>query len=424
MHDKHSSAARSLDAGYIVLICGFLALAVSFGIRATFGLFVLPIHADLGWSITALSLTLAVQNLLWGAAQPLAGALADTRGAPAVMIVGFVLYAAGLATMAYSSDLMVFGLGAGLLIGFAQSAIGFPIVLGAIGRTVPEERRSLCLGIATAGGSFGQFVFAPLGQSLLAGFGWINALLIMSMICVGAAALALGMRADKPGKESNTGNHTAKGPVDGVEPGLRTVLSQAARHRGFMLLVAGFFVCGFQLSFIVVHLPAFAALCGLSATSGSTGLALIGLFNIAGTIAAGLIGAHYRPKFPLAMIYFGRAIACTAMVLVPVTAPVLYGFSVVMGLLWLSTVPLTSGVVSQIFGPKYLGTLFGIVFFSHQVGSFVGVWLGGYVFETTGSYTLIWWLSAALAVAAGLIHLPIDDRRIDDRRMAEPSKVS
>ncbi len=393
----------------LVLLCGFSALAIAFGIRATFGLFLNPISADLGWSIGTLSFAFALQNLLWGVAQPFAGALADSKGATKVVAGGLLLYAAGLVMMAWSDSLLLFDASTGLIIGMAQSAVGFPVILGAIGRATPPERRSLYLGIATAGGSFGQFIFAPIGQQLISSLGWIDALIAMAAIAVAATLLAVGLRGEREAKAEFV-DRLRTSADDGMR--IREALAVAARHRGFLLLNAGFFVCGFQLAFITVHLPAFATLCGLAAAAGSTGIALIGVANIFGTVAAGQIGSIYRPKFPLSLIYFGRSLGAVAMVTIPVTEAVLYGFSIVMGLLWLSTVPLTSSVVSQIFGPKHVGMLFGIVFLSHQLGSFAGVWLAGYLFDVFGSYDLVWWLSAALGLFAALVHLPIDDRRI------------
>ena len=389
----------------IVLICGSLALTISFGIRSAFGLFLPPVSAEMGWSVAYLSFVIALQNLIWGAAQPVAGAIADSRGARFVAIWGAVIYVGGLLLMAWGGNELLFGLGGGVLIGFALAALGFPVILGAVGRAAPDNRRSLYTGIATAGGSFGQFLFAPIGQELLSAIGWVDSLLALAAICMLIAALALGVRSGSP----------AANPVNApAEPelSLREALGEAMRHRGFLLLTAGFFVCGFQVAFIGVHLPTFAALCGLPVSVGATGIALIGLFNIIGSIGAGYLGGRMRPKFPLSLIYFGRAVAILPMVLLPVTEVSLLIFSAVMGLLWLSTVPLTNGVIAQIFGPRHLGMLFGIVFFGHQLGSFAGVWIAGYAYDAFNSYDLVWWISIALGVAAGIVHLPIRDERV------------
>jgi MFS family permease len=399
-----------------ILLCGFLALTISFGVRTTFGFFLAPLSLEFGWSLGALSLALAVQNLVWGAAQPFTGGLADTKGPAIVVGGGATLYAVGVAAMAVTQSETVFFVAAGLVVGVAQACLGFPIVLGALGRTASDARRSLYLGIATSGGSFGQLLFAPIGVGLLSALGRVDALLTLAAICLICVALALGLRRGRqPSPQAAPAGAVA------ASPSLRATLRVAARHPGFLLLTAGFFVCGFQLGFVTFHLPAFAALCGLASNAAAIGLALIGGFNILGTIAAGQLGGMMRPKFPLSAIYAGRGLASLAMVTFTVTEPLLYGFSIVMGFLWLSTVPLTSGVVGRIFGPKYVGVLFGVVFFSHQVGSFLGVWMAGYLYDTYGSYDAIWWLSAALGLFAAVVNLPIDDRRIVIEPAAAPA---
>jgi len=399
----------ALNRALIVLICGFLVLSTGFGIRVSFGFFLQPISTDMVWSIADLSFALAIQNLIWGVAQPFAGALSDRFGAAKVVIGGMLLYASGLAVMATTSDLIVFGVGIGLFIGVAQAALGFPVILGALGRTTPEKHRSLFIGIATAGGSFGQLLFAPVGQALLDSIGWVNALWLFAIIAVGMTALSLGLLREirKP--------KTATAPLSSDNDGPQTIREAAriaVRHKGFLLLTAGFFVCGFQLAFITFHLPIFAALCGLSGATAATGLALIGGFNIIGTITAGYIGGRLTPKYPLALIYLFRGLACMMLVIIPVTEGVFLAFSIIMGLLWLSTIPLTNGIVGRIFGQKFVGMLFGIVFFSHQVGSFVGLWIAGVLFDQTGSYDVLWWLSAALGLFAALVNLPINDSRV------------
>ena len=405
---SNASESAALNRALIVLVCGFLVLSTGFGIRVSFGFFLQPISTDMAWSIADLSLALAIQNLLWGAAQPFAGALSDRFGAAKVVIGGMFLYASGLVVMATSSDLIVFGVGVGFLIGVAQAALGFPVILGALGRTAPEKYRSLFLGIATAGGSFGQLLFAPVGQILLDAIGWVDALWLLSALAVGMAALSLGLLREIRKPKSKT---AIPNPDDGPQT-FSEAARMAFRHKGFLLLTAGFFVCGFQLAFITFHLPIFAALCGLSGATAATGLALIGGFNIIGTIAAGYIGGRFTPKYPLAMIYFLRGLACMMLVVVPVTEAVFLAFSMMMGFLWLSTIPLTNGIVGRIFGQKFVGMLFGIVFFSHQVGSFVGLWMAGVLFDATGSYDTLWWLSAALGLFAALVNLPINDSRV------------
>ncbi|MHC8507839.1 MAG: MFS transporter [Rhodospirillales bacterium] len=411
------SDSAALDRALIVLVCGFLVLAVSFGIRISFGFMLVPVSEDMAWSITSLSFILAVQNLMWGVMQPFAGGLADRFGAAKVVAGGALLYASGLAVMASSDSQFMFGAGAGVMIGAAQAALGFPVVLGALGRTAPESSRSLLTGVAVAGGSFGQLMFAPIGQRLVDSFGWVDAVWLLAAAAAGAAVLGLGLlrevrkpRAPKPAGQS------ASPQVRDVFGGPQTAVqaaAQALRHRGFQLLTAGFFVCGFQLAFVSVHLPKFAAICGLTPVTASTGLALIGGFNIIGTVAAGWIGGKFIPKYPLALIYFLRGMVCLMLVMVPVTETVLYVFSVCMGLLWLSTVPLTNTIVGRIFGQQYVGMLFGVVFFSHQLGSFVGLWMAGALFDATGNYDLMWWISAALGLLAALVNLPINDTRVN-----------
>lgn len=387
----------------IVLICAFALVTVSFGVRASFGVFLSPISVETGYSIATLSVVLALQNLIWGATQPIAGGFADRFGAMPVGVAGALIYAAGLGIMLVETDVMIFGLGVGVVMGCAQAALGFPVLLAAIGRTASPSKRSLYMGIGTAGGSFGQFLFAPMGQALLSSVGLVDSLLIMAIICLGAASLALGVKFDR-GAEGPSG--AAAEPRLSIGQALR----HASRDRGFLCLNAGFFVCGFHVAFIGVHLPTFATVCGLPASVGVTGLMLIGLFNIIGSIGAGQLGGKYRPKFPLSLIYLLRAAAALVLLIVPVTEFVLLGFSIAMGLLWLSTVPLTSMIVARLFGPAHVGMLFGIVFFCHQIGSFVGLTMAGNLYQSTGSYDGVWIASVILGVFAFLVHLPIDDR--------------
>lgn len=387
----------------IVLLCGFALVTVSFGVRASFGVYLTPLSLEFGISIATLSTVFAVQNLIWGATQPIAGGFADRYGAMPVAIAGALIYASGLGLMLVDTGILIFGLGAGVVIGCAQAALGFPVLLAAIGRTASPARRSLFMGIGTAGGSFGQFLFAPMGQMFLEQFGLIDSLLLMTIICLGAASLALGVRFDR-GAAGTDGASS--------EPRMTIIqaLRQAGNDKGFLLLNAGFFVCGFHVAFIGVHLPTFATVCGLPASVGVTGLMLIGLFNIIGSIGAGQLGGKYRPKFPLSLIYLLRGVAAMMLLIVPVTEFVLLAFSVAMGLLWLSTVPLTSMIVARLFGPAHAGMLFGIVFLCHQIGSFVGLTMAGHFYETTGNYDIVWMCSVALGVFAFLVHLPIDDR--------------
>jgi len=390
----------------IVLVGGFVLLAVSFGARISFGVYLPTMPASLGFDIAAISWVLAVQNLMWGAAQPFAGRLSDRFGAAPVVFAGAVLYAGGLAMTAYAQNYYLFGFSAGVILGMAQAAIGFPVILGAIGRTASDQYRGLFLGIATAGGSFGQLAFSPISEVFLTNLGLVDSFLVMGAICLGAATLALLVRREhRPTAEQIATANSQPGQS------LREVLGRAMKDRSFQLLIAGFFVCGFHLAFIAVHLPNFAIVCGLSASVGTAGLAIIGASNIVGTIAAGQIGGRFRPKFPLAIIYALRGVAALALLIIPVTEPVLIGFSVVIGLLWLSTVPLTSLTVAKLHGPANVGMLFGIVFFSHQVGSFVGLVMAGEFYEMFGNYDAMWIASAFLGFFAAAVHLPIEDNR-------------
>lgn len=385
----------------VVLVCGALALSIALGIRQDFGLLLAPIVRDLGWSLAALSLGIAIQQIVWGAMQPFVGAIADTKGPRVVVAGGAVLYAAGLVLMALGGSPLTFQVGAGLFVGAALGAVGFSVVLGAVARAVPEDKRSLYLGIASAGGSFGMFAFVPVGQTLIAGLGWQGAALALAALAllIVPLAFALGGPPAKP----------AGGPAG---PGLAQALEAASRHDGFILLTLGYFVCGFHVAFIGTHLPGYVVACGLTPEVGAWSLALIGLFNVFGSLLAGQLGGRHRPKYLLSGIYALRGVVLLAFLLAPKTPAVMLLFAAAMGLLWLSTVPLTSTVVAGIFGPKYVSTLFGIVFLSHQVGASLGALAGGLSVQWFGDYDAVWWASIALAAAAALIHLPIRDARL------------
>lgn len=389
-----------------VLTAGFLLLAIAFGARISFGVYLPVMPAETGFSIAALSWALAVQNLMWGAAQPFAGRLSDRHGAAPVVFFGALLYGGGLVVAAYADSIFIFGASAGVVLGMAQAALGFPVILGAIGRTVSPERRGLYLGIATAGGSFGQLAFSPLSQIFLDSFGLVDAFLAMAALCVAASVLALLVRREtRP-----TPLAVSKASADP----LFRILGRAMRDRSFVLLAAGFFVCGFHLAFIAVHLPNYAVVCGLPAAVGVSALAVIGAFNIVGTIGAGQLGGKYRPKYPLSAIYALRGITALSLLFIPITQTVLLVFAAIMGLLWLSTVPLTSMTVAKLHGPANVGMLFGIVFFSHQVGGFIGLVMAGEFYALFGNYDAMWIASAILGFAAAAIHLPIeDDRRLE-----------
>ncbi len=397
---------------WVVVIAAFLAAAVSFGIRSSFGLFVLPITAEYGWTVATLSLALAIQNLMWGVGQPFAGMAADRYGAPIVLVFGGLLYASGLFVMANVDSEIGLHLSTGLIIGIAQSCIGFPVLLGAIVKIAPPAHKGLFMGIGTAGGSFGQLSFAPITRQLIDRFDWVDTLHILAIVALGICILGLVInfarsRFHQPQSQPQASKvQKTLYEIDGF----KDTLQHAMRERGFLFLVIGFFVCGFQLAFIIVHLPNFAALCGLTGHVAANGIALIGAFNIIGSIVAGSIGDRIRPKFPLAYIYLGRSLATLPLVLLPVTDFSLYIFSIVMGLLWLSTVPLTNSVIIQLYGQRHAGTLFGITFFSHQIGSFIGVYASGVLYDVTGSYDLTWWGSIALGLFAFSVNLMIKDR--------------
>lgn len=384
----------------LIVVVGCVIALLTFGVRSGFGLFLGPMSAQLGWGREVFALAIAVQNLLWGLGQPFAGALADRYGAGRVLATGGLLYALGVYLMAVTTTPSMLMLSAGLLVGLGLAGASFSIVLAAFSRMVSAEKRSWALGIGTAAGSLGQFLMVPLGQAFLSAYGWVTALMLLSA-CVALVVPLSSVLAGKP-QHSDSAHEQSIGEA----------LREAGGHRGYWLLISGFFVCGFHVAFIQTHLPAYLADAGLGAQVGAWALALVGLFNIIGAYTSGILGGRYSKKYLLSVLYLGRAIAIAVFVLVPVSLASVLIFSAVMGLLWLSTVPLTSGLVAQIFGTRYMATLFGIVFFSHQVGAFLGVWLGGYFYDATGSYALVWWLGVALGVLASILHWPIDERQV------------
>ena len=395
----------------LVMAAACAIALVGFGARSIFGLFLEPMSAARGWGRETFALALAIQNLVWGASLPVAGALSDRFGPARVMAGGTVLYALGIRGMVHIDSPALLQLTAGGLVGVGVAFTAFTIALAAMAKVVGPERRSLALGLGTAAGSFGQVVFSPLGQALITAHGWEAALASLSASVLVIAPLALLL----PGVSKGSGGAApgAAGP-DGAAPeqSLAGAVREAMGHRGYGLLTAGFFVCGFHVAFITVHFPAYVQDLGLPAAAGAGAIAVIGLFNIVGSLASGAAGQRWSRKYGLSTIYALRAVAITALLLAPKTTAVIYAFSAVMGLLWLSTVPLTTGIVGRIFGLRYLATLFGFVFLSHQLGSFLGVWLGGRLFDATGSYDGIWWAGVFFGLAAALIHLPIDDRPI------------
>ena len=389
----------------LILVAGCMISALGFGPRAALGLFLSPMSQANGWGRDVFALALAIQILLWGAVQPVAGAIADRFGPVRVLCAGSVLYSVGLALMVYSTTPLTLVFSAGVLMGFGISASSFTLVIAAFGKLLPPEWRSLAFGAGTAAGSFGQFLFSPLAVGLIHAFGWQNALLSFAVIVLLIIPLALVLAA--PSFES--GPQTA---TPAQRQSLRDALSEAFGHRSYVLLVLGFFTCGFQLLFITVHLPAYLVDRGQSVDAGAWTIGVIGLFNIIGSLLAGWLGDRMPKRYLLAAIYLFRSAAVLAFIMFPVTPASAVTFGAVMGLLWLSTVPPTSGLIALMFGTKWFATLFGLAFFSHQLGGFLGVWLGGVLYEAFGSYDPIWWGSIALGIVSALLHLPIVERPV------------
>jgi predicted MFS family arabinose efflux permease len=379
----------------VMLAAAATVLSIAVGIRHGFGLFLQPMSLEFGWGREVFALAIAVQNLVWGAAQPVTGMLADRFGAARTMVGGTVLYVAGLVLMSVSSTPGALLLSVGVLLGLGLSGTTFAVVLGAVSRVVPPERRSRAMGIATAIGSFGQFVMLPGSLSLIGWLGWSAALIVLA----GIAASMAGLSTALPWREQVSGTHA------GMRSG--EALRAALAHNGFRLLAFGFFVCGFQVVFIITHLPAFLVDRGLSLSVGTTTLALIGLANVAGAYLAGVWGARFRKPALLAAIYAGRALVIAAFVLLPITEVSAYVFGITIGILWMSTVPLTNGTVATVFGVRNMAMLSGIVFFVHQVGAFLGGWLGGYLYDRAGSYDGVWAIAVALSLLAAVVNLPI-----------------
>ena len=384
-----------------VLWCGAAIVTLSMGIRHGFGLFLQPISMDRGWPRETFAFAMAVQNLAWGLAGPAAGMWADRFGAFRVLVVGALLYALGLVTMAMATSGAAFTGGAGLILGMAQSGTTYAVIYGVIARNVAPEKRSWAMGITAAAGSFGQFLMVPVEGGLIGGFGWQNALFVLGLLALAIIPLGFGLR-EPP--------HAAA--ATGPQQTVRAALREAFAYPSFRWLTAGFFVCGFQVVFIGVHMPSYLKDHGLAPQVATTALALIGLFNVVGTYTAGVLGQKLAKRHILAGIYALRGVAITAFVLAPLTPWSVYLFAAVIGLLWLSTVPPTNAIVAQIFGVRYMSMLGGFVFLSHQVGSFMGVWLGGRLYDMTGSYTIVWWLAVGLSVMATLANLPVRETAI------------
>ena len=407
-------ASANLRRAVIVLICASVILVVGNGIRTSFGLMLVPMTSDLGWSRESFSLALAIQNFVWGAAQPFAGALADKFGDRRVIASSVGLYAAGLFLTAYSSTPLDFAVNGGVLIGIAMSGTGIPIMLSVVGRSVPESRRSLFLGIAGSAGALGQATVVHGVQFLIASGGWGWMLLVLSVASAALIPLAAafaGRLQRQFGPAGSPSGPPAPAAASFDEQSMTRAIRSAGRNGGFWYLSGGFFVCGFHVIFIQTHLPAYIGDAGLSPNLAAVSISVIAIGNIFGSIIAGMLGERYRKRTVLSGLYFGRAVIIAVFVLSPISEVSVLVFSFLIGLVWLSTVPLTTALVAQMFGIRYLATLFGLVFFGHQLGSFLGAWLGGYVYDATGSYDIVWWIAIALGVVAAALHWPIREPR-------------
>ncbi len=392
----------------VIIVCGCLIAMIGFGPRSALGLFLNPMSQAHGWGREVFALSVAMQTLLYGAAQPFSGAIADRFGTVRVIIAGALLYAAGVFMMAHAGTPGLLYLSSGVLIGFGLSGCSFNLIISSFGKLLPESWRSTAFGVGTAAGSFGQFLFSPLGVSLIDAFGWQRALEIFAGLLLLIIPLAFAIatpRADAP-------VGPAAAPSAAMTQTYRQALAEAFGHRSYVLLVLGFFTCGFQLGFVTVHLPSYLLDRGLSAEVGGWTLGIIGLFNIVGAMASGWLGGRFPKRYILSIIYFSRALAVVALITLPASPVVTLIYGAVTGLLWLSSVPPTTGLVALMFGTRWLAMLFGVAFFSHQVGGFLGVYLGGLLYERTGSYDVVWWLGVLFGVISALINLPIVEKPV------------
>ncbi|RCW27607.1 putative MFS family arabinose efflux permease [Ciceribacter lividus] len=389
---------------WLIIVSGSLIAMMTFGPRSAMGFFQLPMLSDTGWDRSTFGLAMAIQNLAWGLGQPFFGALADKYGTGRVLTLSGLLYAAGLTVMAHASSPVWLHIGGGLLVGLAVASGSFGIVLSAFARNVTPEQRSFAFGIGTAAGSAGMFLFAPLSQALISNFGWSDSLVWLGALMLIVPLLAYPLRGN-----ANSGTQSKAQAQQTVAEALREALG----HRSYLLLTSGFFVCGFQVAFITAHFPAYLGDIGIDARYAVIAMALIGFFNVIGSLASGFISQRYSKPYFLAFIYVARSVAVTAFLLLPQTPFSVIVFAIVMGLLWLSTVPPTNALVAIMFGTRHLGLLGGLVFLSHQIGSFLGVWMGGYLYDRMGSYDTVWWFGVALGVFAAIVHWPIAERPVD-----------
>jgi len=390
--------ARSFSP-VLIVACGCLIGLLTFGPRSSIGLFQLPMTSEFGWGRDVFSFAIAIQNLLWGVGQPFAGALADRFGTIKMIVLGALLYAGGLVLMAFGSTQGMITMGAGVMIGLGLSGASFNLILGAFGKLLPDKWRGVAFGAGTAAGSFGQFLFPPIGAALIDSIGWHETALVFAVTLLAVLPLSIPL--------STRG--LSKSTATGAGQSIKQALSEAFQHRSYVLLVLGFFTCGFQLAFITAHMPAYLKDIGMPAWVGGWTLAIIGLANAVGSLSSGWLSGRMPKRYILSIIYFGRSLAVLAFILIPASPITAMLFGLVMGLFWLSTVPPTSSLVAVMFGTRYLAMLYGFAFFSHQVGGFLGVWLGGILYESTGSYQIVWWLSVALGVASAAINLPIKE---------------
>jgi MFS family permease len=391
----------------IVLTCGTFILFISFGARNIFGILLDPMTSSTGLGVDDFSLAIGIQAVIWGLTTPITASLAERYGTARMIALGGILYATGLALMSMVQTPVHMNLTAGMMLGLGLSATGFPIILAAITKRVDAKRRSLFLGIGSAAGSSGQLALVPAGQALITGYGWATSAIVFGCLVSVIVPLAFAMK--DPKREASDANAAP-------QQKLAEAVGEALRHRGFLLLTAGYFVCGYQVMFLGTHLPKFLTEAGQDPWVGATALSLIGMFNIIGTLTWGALGGKFRMKYLLTLIYLLRSVVLAVYILLPITVMSTYIFAAAIGLLWLATVPLTSGLVARIFGLRYMATLTGLVFFSHQLGSFVGAWLGGKFFVTTGSYDTIWWIGVVLGLIAAALHYPINDKPVERAR--------
>lgn len=398
-----SSASTSRPMPWLIILAGSLIAVMTFGPRSAMGFFQLPMLADTGWDRSTFGLAMALQNLFWGLGQPFFGALADKYGTGRVLVLSGFLYALGLLCMSFGTSPFWLHFGGGVLVGLGIAAGSFSVILSAFARHVTPEQRSMAFGIGTAAGSAGMFIFAPISQGLISNYGWSDSLVFLSVMMLLVPLLAWPLRGD-----SSSGSQSQAQ----FQQTVGAALKEALGHKSYLLLTTGFFVCGFQVAFITAHFPAYLGDIGIEPRYAVIAMALIGFFNIGGSLAAGFIGQRYSKPHFLAYIYIGRSIAVTAFLLLPQTPVSVVIFAAVMGVLWLSTVPPTNGLVAIMFGTRHLGMLGGVVFLSHQVGSFLGVWLGGFLYDKLGSYDLVWWLGVVMGIFAAIVHWPIEERPV------------